>query len=73
MDASRLVTIRSFTQVVEADIARQHLESAGIRSFIRKDDQGGMQPYMHGIQGVFLEVNESEAPKADEVLKALGV
>lgn len=44
MDTTRIVTIRSFSNEMDAEIARQHLESAGIEAFVRKDDYGGMQP-----------------------------
>jgi hypothetical protein len=70
MDTTQLVTIRTFSNDMDAGIARQHLESAGIPAFVRKDDYGGMQPYMQSAQGVFLEVHEGEAKKADRILRA---
>ena len=68
MDTTRLVSIRSFASEMDAEIARQHLESAGIQAFVRKDDQGGMQPWLQTAQGVFLQVHEKDKQKAEEVL-----
>ena len=68
MDTSWLVTVRSFSNDIDADIARQHLESEGIRAFIRKDDYGGMQPYLQTALGAFLEVHEDDAEEAERVL-----
>jgi len=70
MDKTHLVTLRSFSKEMDADIAKQHLESAGIGAFVRKDDYGGMQPYLQAAQGVFLEVNEKDSEKAEQILKA---
>ncbi len=70
MDTSRLVTLRTFTTEVDADIARQHLESAGISAFVRKDDYGGMQPVLQFQIGVFLQVQEEDAGAAEEILKS---
>jgi hypothetical protein len=73
MDTTQLVALRSFSNQMDADIARQHLESAGIRGFVRKDDYGGLQPYLQAAQGVFLEVNEKDHAKAEEILKARNI
>jgi len=70
MDETRLVTLRSFTDDIDADIAKQHLESAGILAFVRKDDYGGMQPALQRQVGVFLEVHEKDAKNAEHILKS---
>jgi hypothetical protein len=73
MDTSRLVKMRTFSNEVDADIAKQHLVSAGIQAFVRKDDYGGMQPYLQTAQGVFLEVLEDDRQQAEVVLKARNI
>jgi hypothetical protein len=73
MDTTRLVTIRSFSNAMDADSARQHLESSGIHAFVRKDDYGGMQPYLQAAQGVFLEVHEKDRKKAGRMLELRGI
>jgi hypothetical protein len=73
MDKSHLVSIRTFPNDIEADVARQHLESAGITAFVRKDDYGGFQPALQMQLGVFLQVLEKDAETAEEVLKSLDI
>jgi len=67
------VRVRSFGNQLEADVARQHLEEAGIPAFVRSDDAGGMQPNFQGQLGVFVEVREKDLKKAEEVLTARGI
>jgi hypothetical protein len=67
------VRVRSFGNQLEADVARQHLEVAGIPAFVRSDDAGGMQPNFQGQLGVFVEVREKDLKKADEVLTSRGI
>ena len=73
MDRSQLVTLRTFPNEIEADIARQHLESAGITAFVRKDDYGGFQPALQLVRGVLLQVLEKDAVEAEEVLASLEI
>lgn len=73
MDASRLVTLRTFSNDIDADIARQHLESAGIPAFVRKDDIGGMQPAFQMQIGVFLEVRQKDAENAEQILTSRNI
>jgi hypothetical protein len=73
MDTSRLVSLRSFSNDIDADIARQHLESVGIRAYVRKDDYGGMQPYLQTALGAFLEVHEDDVEEAERVLRSRNI
>jgi hypothetical protein len=41
-----LVVIRTFLNMVDAELARGALESAGIDSMIRADDCGGLRPHL---------------------------
>ena len=69
MDKTQTVTLRSFAKELDADIAKQHLESEKIVAFVVKDDYGGIQPFLQALQGVFLKVNEKDAQKAEQILK----
>jgi len=69
MDTTRLVTIRPYANEVDAEIARQHLESHSVEAFVRKDDC--MRPWLQGIQGVFLEVLDSDKENAENILNAM--
>lgn len=73
MDRSRLATLRTFSSEIDADIARQHLESAGIPAFVRKDDIGGLQPAFQTQIGVFLEVREHDAKTAEQILRSMSI
>jgi hypothetical protein len=73
MDRSHLKTVRTFPNDIEADVARQHLESAGITAFVRKDDYGGFQPALQMARGVILQVLEEDIEAAEEVLKSLEI
>lgn len=73
MDRSNVITVRTFPNEVEADIARQHLESAGITAFVRKDDYGGFQPALQMVRGVLLQVMEKDVEEAEEVLASLEI
>jgi hypothetical protein len=73
MDTSRLVTLRSFSTSLDAEIAKQHLESAGVQAHIRKDDYGGLEAAIQSIEGVFLQVLEKDAETAEEILKSLNI
>jgi hypothetical protein len=69
MDTTRLVTIRSFSNDIEADIAKQHLESAGIQAFVRKDNLGYLQVSLEA----FLEVREQDVEAAGKILESRGI
>jgi hypothetical protein len=71
MDPTRLVTIRSYANEVDASMALQHLETHGIEAHIRTDDCGGMQSWLQGTQGVFLEVLDKDENTANEILDAM--
>jgi hypothetical protein len=70
MKPEELVTIRTFSNVIDAEITLGHLKSHGIEASIRKDDSGGMRPHFQLTQGVDLVVRRKDAKQAEEVLKA---
>lgn len=67
MSLSEFVPLRTYLNHIEADLAKMVLEAAGIETFIRSDDCGGMRPHFW-IGGVELLVHEDDLSKAEEVL-----
>ena len=68
MDDS-LVTVATFLNHVEADLAKSALEAAGIESMIQSDDCGGVRPHLW-MGGVQLLVRDEDAQRAIEILNA---
>lgn len=66
------VALRTFDNEGEAQMAQQMLEDGGVRSFISKDDAGGMEPQLQLTGGVRLMVSSSNAERAREILSVLG-
>ncbi len=64
------VVVGEFENEIEAEIAKGHLESAGIKASIIKDDVGGTFPSLQTTEGVKLLVAETEEERARTVLKA---
>ena len=73
MNDDKLVILRTFNNLLDAEIALEHLESHGIDAMIRKDDSGGMAPYRQQTLGVDIMVLESEIENGDRVLDAMNV
>lgn len=63
------VVVGEYTSEIDAEIARGHLESAGIKAFIIKDDVGGAFPSLQSTEGVKLVVNGPDEEKAKTILK----
>ena len=72
LDAKELVTIESFENEIEAQIAKGRLKGEGIKSFIFKDDCGGTRPHMQLTLGVELKVRQIDFARASEVLESIG-
>jgi hypothetical protein len=70
MPSNELVVLRTFTNHVDADLARSALEAAGIESMVRADDAGGMRPSFWVGTGVQIMVRADDAKWAAEVLSA---
>jgi hypothetical protein len=64
-----LVAIRTFLNLVEAEVAASALEAAGIRCVINKDDCGGLRPTLW-LSGVQLLVRAEDAKAAVEILES---
>jgi len=63
-----LVTIRTFTNELDANLAKSALEAAGIDCMIGRDDCGGMRPSLSMVQGIKLIVRSEDAERAAGVL-----
>lgn len=66
MDDS-LVTVATFLNHIEADLAKSALEAAGIESMIQSDDCGGVRPHLW-MGGIQLLVRDEDAQRALEIL-----
>jgi hypothetical protein len=64
-----LVVLRNYESEIPATMAKMVLEGSGIDSMIRKDDCGGMRPYLQAATGVQLLVRRENAEHAQDILK----
>ena len=63
-----LVTVRTFTNEAEANIAKGALEAFGIDCMITRDDCGGLRPHLTLTGGLRLLVRADDAARAAAVL-----
>jgi hypothetical protein len=66
--ADKLVTIAQFTNYIEAEMAKQLLDDFGIKSVVT--GQNAANIYSGAIEGPELQVLESGAKEALEILKS---
>ena len=65
----RLVTVATFDNLVEAHMARNCLEAAGLKSFLMDEETVGMAWHLsNALGGVKLQVGEEDADEALAVL-----
>ncbi len=64
-----IAVIKVYSSEMDAALAQQVLEDAGIKSFIFKDDAGGMEPQLQLTNGVRLVVNRADAERAYQIVK----
>jgi hypothetical protein len=64
-----LVVLGIFSNDIDAEMAKGHVESAGIDAIVLKDDVGGMFPTLQETEGVKLMVSRSDAEKAKRILQ----
>ena len=66
------ICIKTFNTRIEAEMARQLLESNGIQARMSADDAGGMRPpLLTGSGGAKLFVSKKKSKKALSLLKAV--
>ena len=58
-----VVVLQIFDNEIEAGMAKELLQDGGVRSFLLKDDAGGMEPHLQRTNGVRLVVNGADARK----------
>ncbi len=73
MKNEETVVLRTFTQEVDAEIARGHLESQGITSAVIRYDLGGLTPLRNKVYGFRLVVVRGDQQEAEETLRAMGI
>ncbi len=64
------VVVGKFISEIDAEIAKGHLGSEGIKASIIKSNIGGTFPSLQYSDGVQLSVDETDAKKARLVIKA---
>lgn len=69
MSDTDLAVVRTFVNIMQAQLAKSALEAAGITAAIRADDCGGMRPHMQ-MAGVDLLVRPEQAEEASALLDA---
>ena len=67
--SDEVVVLTTFNNEIEAGMAQQVLQEAGIAAFVSKDDAGGMEPHLQRTNGVRLVVNRVDAQRAQNLLK----
>lgn len=63
-----LVTVRTFANEFEANLAKSALEAFGIHCMLSHDDCGGQRPHLSISGGIRLLVRSEDAEEAQEVL-----
>ena len=64
-----LVTVGSFPDVAEAQLAKERLETEGIRAFVIDAQTAGVLPFLTPASGgVRVQVAPADEPRAREVL-----
>jgi hypothetical protein len=68
-EAPDLVTVATFPDVAEAQLARERLEGEGIRAFVIDAQTAGVLPFLAGVPGgVRVQVAPNDEERAREVL-----
>ena len=67
--SDEVVVLKTFNNEIEAGMAQQVLQEAGMTAFVSKDDAGGMEPQLQQTNGVRLVVTRADARRAHKLLK----
>jgi hypothetical protein len=68
--AEKLVTIAQYTDYIEADLAKQMLEDFGIQAVVTGQNAANIYSGISAIEGPSLQVMESQAGEAMEILES---
>jgi hypothetical protein len=64
-----LVTVATFPDVAEAELAKERLELEGVLAFVIDAQAAGVMPYLAGAMGgVRVQVEPKDVEKAKEIL-----
>ena len=72
MTDNETVVLRIFSDEIEAELARQHLEAGGIQSFIIRYDGGGVWTEHRPMPDIRLIVFTKDKEEAENILKVIG-
>jgi hypothetical protein len=64
-----LVTVATFPDVAEAELAKERLELEGIQAFVIDAQAGGVMPYIAQSTGVRVQVPPEDLERAKEILE----
>ena len=67
--SDEVVVLKTFNNEIEAGMAQQVLQEAGMTAFVFKDDAGGMEPQLQRTNGVRLVVTRADVQRAHKTLK----
>jgi hypothetical protein len=70
-DAEEMVTVERFTDMLQAEMAKGRLESAGISCFLAGENAGRL--YGNGLDSVLLQVTAADEDDARAILEDPGV
>ena len=73
MTQNEFFTIRTFSNLLDAEVAVEHLKSHRIEASIKKDDAGGTRPHLQLTFGVDVVIFKKDAKRAEEILTAMKV
>jgi len=62
------VAVATYRNEVEAELAQTALASAGIQSFLKYEDMGGMLPSLQGSEGIEILVEPKDLEEARTIL-----
>jgi hypothetical protein len=68
--ADKLITIATFANYIEAELARQKLEDFGIKAVVTGQNASNMYSGIPAIAGPELQVFESVSEEATKILEA---
>lgn len=67
MGMDHQVVLTSFVYEMDAQVLVLELQAAGIEAMVRKDDCGGMRPFINAERGVEVVVPKADLPRALEI------